>query len=367
MTTVAFVLASWRPDAPAGMERAVAGTVTGLTASGHRAVIITADRTAPPRYAAAPVVTLDSLRIPHPCDDDSLRDAITAAETPIRAELTSAFAAHQVEITVYVDSLWGLGRVMPTTDMPRRVLGMHVVGHHTDLAAALPRAHTVIAPSDIVLRRAAACGYDTSRWRVVPNPLLTDQPPAPEPQRHRLRREGPIRVVARLGPEKGVTQLLAAGARPSGYAVEIALAAAGFETSTGGQDQLRGEARRLAPGAGVQIRAGLRWAQVPAWLAAASVCIVPSLAETFGLVALEAMSVGTPVIALDVDHLPALIGDGDGGVIVEQAIGHAGLWRAAEQLLHDPVRYERISRVGYYRARDYRPAHIAGQLLKVVS
>ncbi|MFV2098974.1 glycosyltransferase [Micromonospora sp. LOL_014] len=79
------------------------------------------------------------------------------------------------------------------------------------------------------------------------------------------------------------------------------------------------------------------------------------------------MSVGTPVIALDVNHLPTLIGDGDGGVIVAQTSGHAGLWRAADQLLHDPVRYKRISRVGYYRARDYRPAHIAGQLLKVVS
>ncbi|WFE27693.1 glycosyltransferase family 4 protein [Solwaraspora sp. WMMD791] len=366
MTTVAFILASWRPDAPAGMERAVAGTVTGLTASGHRAVIITADRTAPPRYAAAPVVTLDNLRIPHPCDDDSLRHAITAAETPIRAELTRTFAAHQVEIAVYVDSLWGLGRVMPTTDTPRRILCMHVVGHKTDLAAALPRAHTVIAPSDIVLRRATANGYDTSCWRVVPNPLLTDQPPASEFRRRLLRREGPIRVVARLGPEKGVTQLLAlASDRPSGYAVEIALAAAGFEVSTGGQSQLLSEARRLAAGAGVQLRPGLRWAEVSAWLAAASVCIVPSLAETFGLVALEAMSVGTPVIALDVDHLPTLIGDG--GVIVRQASGHAGLWRAADQLLHDPVRYERISRVGYYRARDYRPAHIAGQLLKVVS
>jgi len=40
------------------------------------------------------------------------------------------------------------------------------------------------------------------------------------------------------------------------------------------------------------------------------VAIVPSIAETFGLVALEAMSHGTPVITHDAGTLPRLIGDG---------------------------------------------------------
>ena len=45
--TVAFVLASWRPDAPAGMERAVAAHAAALVEAGHNAMIITADPIAP--------------------------------------------------------------------------------------------------------------------------------------------------------------------------------------------------------------------------------------------------------------------------------------------------------------------------------
>jgi hypothetical protein len=36
-------------------------------------------------------------------------------------------------------------------------------------------------------------------------------------------------------------------------------------------------------------------------------------------------------------------------------------------LLADPVTYHRTSRAAYYLSRDYRPAHVASQVLKVVS
>lgn len=49
--------------------------------------------------------------------------------------------------------------------------------------------------------------------------------------------------------------------------------------------------------------------------------IVPSTRETFGLVALEAMSVGTPVVSYAIDNLPNLIGTGTeaGGVLVPRS------------------------------------------------
>lgn len=366
MTTLAFILVSWRPDAPAGMERAVAASTIGLTAIGHQAVIITADRRAPASYGGTPVVVLDTLTIPDPCTDEALRAAIEAAGERLQQELLSLFTTHHVDAAVYVDGLWGLGRVMPTTGPNRRVLAMHVVGHDIDMAAALSRAEVVIAPSAVVPKRACARGYDTTGWRVVPNALLANRHHPAMIRRRWLREHGPIRVLARLGPEKGVEELLTAtGGRRLTHRVQVALGTAGFEAASGSQQQLLGTCRDLAARMGATILPGLPWNQVPDWLADAALVIVPSLAETFGLVALEAMAGGTPVVAFDIDHLPALIGEG--GLLVPRKHGHAGLWRAARELLADPIGYERTSRAAATRARDYRPGNIADLLVKVVS
>lgn len=366
MNTVAFILASWRPDVPAGMERAVAGHAIALTAAGHRAIIITADRSTPTNYRGVRIIHLAALTVAFPCDDDTLRDAITAAVPAIRAELTSVFARERVASAVYVDALWGLGRVMPGYDRTRDVLAVHVIGHDTDLRAALDRhPSAVIAPSATVLTEAAARGYDSTPWGVVPNTLLTEPAPQLRDIRERLYHDGPVRVLARLGPEKGVEGLLQPRRRAD-RPVEIALADAPFQASEGSQQKLRERCDALAgrsPGA--IVRGGLAWDETVGWLSEASVVIVPSLAETFGLVTLEALAASTPVIAYDVGNLPNLIADA--GIIVAQDDGAEGLWRAARLLLCDAVRYRRTSRAAYYRSRDYWPALVANQLLKVVS
>ena len=50
---------------------------------------------------------------------------------------------------------------------------------------------------------------------------------------------------------------------------------------------------------------------------AADVCIVPSRAESFGLVALEAAACGTPVVAASVGGLRSLVDDGATGFLVD--------------------------------------------------
>lgn len=366
MTAVAFVLVSWRPDAPAGMERAVVATAAGLRTLGHHAVILTADPTSGTSYNGIPIEHLNALQAPTPTTDDALRAAINQAAKPLQHELLAIFSRHHIDIAIYVDGLWGLGRVMPTHAPSRRILAIHVVGHDVDLQAALARHPTaVIAPSAVVLDQAAARGYDTTRWRVVPNALLTD-PAVPDTEhRERLRQRAPIKILARLGPEKGVQELLTA-TPPIHRPAHVALADAGFEPQTGSQcrllDACQAEAAKRPH---LTIHPGLPWRSAAPWLADAGVVIVPSLAETFGLVALEALSGGTPVIAHDVDNLPILIGQG--GVVVPRHLGPGALWRAAHDLLADPVTYGRTSRAGYYLSRDYRPAQIADLLVKVVS
>lgn len=67
------------------------------------------------------------------------------------------------------------------------------------------------------------------------------------------------------------------------------------------------------------------------WMAAADVLALPSYHEGFGLVALEAMAVGTRVVATNVGGLPYLLADG-GGILVEAKDANA-LANGLEQAL----------------------------------
>ena len=58
-------------------------------------------------------------------------------------------------------------------------------------------------------------------------------------------------------------------------------------------------------------------AELVKWFQAASVCVVPSHSESFGLVAIEAQACGTPVIAARVGGLPTAVRDGITGVLVD--------------------------------------------------
>ena len=361
---IAFVLVSYVPDAPAGIERAVAALAAGLRARGDRALILTAAAQPQPDPG---VIQLGALPLTFPCDDITLRQAVHLNRAAITAELSQTLTRQQADAVIYADALWGLGLTAASVQSPARpVLAVHVIGHDRDLTPALAAASRVIVPSASVLADATAHGYDTAAWHTVPNPLLIDPAHVRRPgkaQREQLRLHGPVAVIARLGAEKGVTGLLGA-AVPGNRPLHVVLAPAGFETVPGSQQRLAAECARLAAAANGAIWPPLAWQQVPAFLASAAVTMVPSERETFGNVAAESMSAGTPVIAYATGNLPALLGPG--GVLVPAHAGPGALWRAALDLLADPVRYWQMCRDAYCQSRNYRPARIADAFLKAV-
>jgi glycosyltransferase involved in cell wall biosynthesis len=362
---VAFILTSYRADEPAGMERAVVAMASGLCKRGHRAIIITAA----PQYGPDPgVIILRKLPVAFPCDDGTLRDAIRSAGPSLARELEAALCDHHVDVVVYVDALWGLGILAGEVRHPaRQVLAVHVVGHDADLRTALTAAQRVIAPSKSVLWEACQRGYRVHDWQVVPNPLLVD-PRDTLPgraQREQLRRDGPVRVVARLGAEKGVTGLLASSSPMPSRPMEVVLASAGFEAVPGSQAALLAECEALAAASGVVLLPALAWREVPGFLSGAAVTIVPSARETFGNLALESLSVGTPVVAHATGNLPDLIGP-DAGILVPPEAGPGGLMEAARELLAGAVRYHRACGAAYCRSRNYRSADVAEAFLKAV-
>lgn len=66
----------------------------------------------------------------------------------------------------------------------------------------------------------------------------------------------------------------------------------------------------------------------------ADIFILPSLAESFGMVLLEAMSCGLPIIASNVGGIPEIVTDGENGILVQHACPNE-LAGAIERLVND--------------------------------
>jgi len=100
------------------------------------------------------------------------------------------------------------------------------------------------------------------------------------------------------------------------------------------------------------------------WYRAATVVLVPSHSESFGLVALEAQACGTPVVAAAVGGLRTAVRHGCSGVLVD---GHdPGLWaRELEKLLGSPGRLASLSRGAIEHASAFGWPATADELIGV--
>jgi glycosyltransferase involved in cell wall biosynthesis len=143
--------------------------------------------------------------------------------------------------------------------------------------------------------------------------------PEPEPYAGSAPR---LLCVGRLIPIKGHDVLLRAVAQARRVVRDLTLDIAG-----GGprEEELRAQVASLGLEAAVRFLG-----HVPAVpYADSAIVVVPSLGEGFGMVALEAMERGRPVIASDVGGLPEIVAH-ETGVIVPSGDAHALAWAVAE-------------------------------------
>jgi len=84
--------------------------------------------------------------------------------------------------------------------------------------------------------------------------------------------------------------------------------------------------------------------EVPAWLQAVDIVVVPSRREGFGLVAVEALACATPVIAASTGGLRETVHDGENGLLVPP--GDAEALAGALKRLLDPRLRARLSAAG---------------------
>lgn len=174
-----------------------------------------------------------------------------------------------------------------------------------------------------------------------------------------------IGVVGRLSPEKGHRVLLEAmprilRARPG---ARLAVVGAGPEEA-----RLRRRVRALGLERAVDFR-GFR-ADVRPELERLDALFVPSLREALGLVVLEGLAAGLPVVAARTGGIPELVEEGETGLLVEPGSPGA-LAEAFERLVADPqaaaAMGERARRARVFeRARPERVAARTARLYERV-
>ncbi|MGV9787375.1 glycogen synthase [Streptomyces sp. NPDC003435] len=223
---------------------------------------------------------------------------------------------------------------------------------------AIESADAVIAVSGAMRDDILACypALDADRVHVVHNGIDT-RLYRPDPGTDALRRHGidPERpyvlFVGRITRQKGVPQLLRA-VREIDRETQVVLCAGAPDTPEIDRE-FREHYQELSA-----VRAGVFWipqmlprAEVVQLLTHAAVFVCPSVYEPLGIVNLEAMACGTPVVASRVGGIPEVVDDGRTGLLVDaDADFEANLARALDTVLADPVAARRMGEAGRARA-----------------
>jgi D-inositol-3-phosphate glycosyltransferase len=131
-----------------------------------------------------------------------------------------------------------------------------------------------------------------------------------------------ILFVGRIDPLKGVDKLIKALPYLRNIQGLRLLVIGGGENSQHEIEQLRKLACNLKIQNSVAFLGLVKHEQLPYFYSAADACVVPSYYESFGLVALESLACGTPVVATDVGDFKSIIREGETGYVVIDNVPH---------------------------------------------
>jgi glycosyltransferase involved in cell wall biosynthesis len=218
------------------------------------------------------------------------------------------------------------------------------------------RAAAIIAISRAVRRAVLDSGVPEDRIHVVPDGVDLD---AVLPARASTTDAPPHLVcMAALKPVKGVDVLLEAAALIKRRRPEVRWTVLGD-----GPERGRLEARRATLGLADTVTFAGFVADPLTTLMGATVAVQPSRREALGSSVLDALALGVPVVASDVDGLPEALAWG-GGVLVPPEDPQA-LAAAVERILADPALHASLSTAGTSAARHFGTDQLVAGTLDV--
>jgi D-inositol-3-phosphate glycosyltransferase len=171
-----------------------------------------------------------------------------------------------------------------------------------------------------------------------------------------------ILFVGRIEPLKGLDILINAAALLESDVDCTVMVVGGDEASQQQVDELT----ELARDRGIEHRVAFVGAvdheKLPLYYNAADVCVVPSHYESFGLVAVEAMASGVPVVASRVGGLAGTVKDGETGFLIPWLCPEPFAERIELLLENEPLR-QNLGEAAREAMGRYRWENVAGAVL----
>jgi glycosyltransferase involved in cell wall biosynthesis len=173
-------------------------------------------------------------------------------------------------------------------------------------------------------------------------------------------------------PRKGIAELLEAWriVKSALPAAELNLAggAALWKNTEGTRqaEQAAGPVRQMEEQGLLRCVGAVPRSRMPDFWNSAGIAVVPSLYEPFGLVALEALACGVPVVAAAVGGLREIVVDGESGILVPPG-DPAALAKALLALLTDERRRLRLAEGARRRAESFSLNRRSRDLLKLLA
>lgn len=224
-------------------------------------------------------------------------------------------------------------------------------------------------------------GVDAAKVHVIPGGVDTAVFRPQDRQQARrglgLAAEQPVLLfVGRLQPLKGIDTLLRAAhsIRRSHTQLQVLIVGGGVDVQDEHEAQELRRLQELSESLGLSGQVRFIKAQpqdvLVQYYAAADVFVMPSHYESFGMVALEAMACGTPVVASRVGGLVSTVVSGQTGCLVPEGDWQA-FAQAIQRLLASPTLRDTCGQASLRRAQAFtwpciveRTARLYGRLLR---
>jgi D-inositol-3-phosphate glycosyltransferase len=308
-----------------------------------------------------------------------------AAHAPGRYDLIHGHYWLSGQVGAVARERWGVPLVQSMHTLAKVKNAALAAGDALEPATRLRGETEVIAAADRLIANTddeasqLITGYDADPDRVaVINPGVSLRVFRPGSQRLArqqlgLPEDGIVLVFAgRVQPLKAPDVVLRAAARmiadDPALARRLTIAFVGGPSGTGRADPdgLVELAGRLGLAGLVRLEPPCPQPELADWYRAASLVMVPSYSESFGLVALEAQACGTPVVAAAVGGLRTAVRDGVSGILVDSR-DPASYARAVQDLIATPQALARLSAGAREHASRFSWSVTADRLLDLYS